>query len=725
MILNPVRPLSAYRLQRDELDARTKQRKAMLQNVIDLDWYTSQRRRGAIKLVANKRRNAARLLARKQALLAIRAYRIEHGEDGGEEEENQSEAEENQSEAEEHQGDEEEDSNDEEEDARGERGPRCCRRACCDGYPPAVVATIRALMSRLPHTDQRHFMGRRVRQPVLRNNRPVPKARSLCSLETPAAITAQEESWSSSQNHPTTKMIVLGLAGGAMQRVCVAFFVWALGVSRNKLYQPTMDQMGGLIVSPVKRLYGRLAPKRAMIQETLTYMGEHESIIMPQSGDRILEHPTKKRSVAYALHLMGRNGGEIPSDSYVRRVWLEDPVLKETVKTRRTVPFSTCDTCFQLDKKIDCIMDSREKVRLFDEKREHKMRVNAERAEYYKRAARATLFPDEYLSIIIDGADQAANALPHSYREPKDVSNLWKQPVHNMGAISHGRQAFCFLCNDSMQLGSNATIEVLWRVLLITLKQEGCLPPHLYLQLDNTARQCKSQYVKGFAATLVACGVFKKITITYLPVGHTHEDIDQMFSVFSKKLEVQDAYTREALATIIRTSMVEPRLKGAAHKFKHPIHVEMMDQIANYRDFARKSLRIPVGISWWYQFRFEMVDGEVALQCRKDTIDGAWGGICNDEMKDHLFTRPFKAGQVVRITPDVVMPPTLRADFLLGPKGETNHKIAHYVKDLALFTKVHPHHGLGTYFSYVLVDLQAEGRRSSISAKRDRCYGIP
>ena len=175
MILNPVRPLSAYRLQRDELDARTKQRKAMLQNVIDLDWYTSQRRRGAIKLVANKRRNAARLLARKQALLAIRAYRIEHGEDGGEEEENQSEAEENQSEAEEnqseaeeHQGDEEEDSNDEEEDARGERGPRCCRRACCDGYPPAVVATIRALMSRLPHTDQRHFMGRRVRQPVLR-----------------------------------------------------------------------------------------------------------------------------------------------------------------------------------------------------------------------------------------------------------------------------------------------------------------------------------------------------------------------------------------------------------------------------------------------------------------------------------------------------------------------------------------------------------------------------
>ena len=575
---------------RDAVDDRSKARQENLLTDVHLDWYTSQRHRCVIAKERNTRKNAARILARQQMLLALRANQDEDEELLGEEEEPPSEA--KRANREEEEGDElpseaeeppseEEHSNEEEED---DRGPPCCRHKCCDSYNTAVVATIRIFISRLAPSDQRQFMGNRVRQPPIVNNLPVPRKRSLCSLETADTITSQRAAWVSIQSFPSVKSIISGLVT-AKRRVCVAFFVWVLGVSRNKLYQPSLEQVGtGLRVSPVKRLYERLAPKRALIKGALLYMAEHESVIMPTTGDRILEHPTKKRSVAYALALISRDGVPPPSASYVRRTWLACPVLKETVKTRRTVPFSTCDVCYSLDLKLDNTTDMRTKIRLFEEKRLHKARVNDERAEYYKRAAQAILFPAEYMSVIIDGADQKKNALPHSYREPKEASNLWKQPVHNMGAISHGRQAFCFLCNDSMQLGSNATIEVLWRVLLITLKQEGCLPPHLYLQLDNTARQCKSQYVKGFAATLVACGVFKKITITYLPVGHTHEDIDQMFSVFSKKLEVQDAYTREALATIIRTSMVEPRLKGAAHKFKHPIHVEMMDQIANYRD---------------------------------------------------------------------------------------------------------------------------------------------
>ena len=717
---------------RDAVDARSKARQENLLTDVHLDWYTSQRHRCVITKERNTRKNAARSLARQQMLLALRANQDEDGEELlGEEEEPPSEA--KRANREEEEGDElpseaeeppseEEHSNEEEED---DRGPPCCRHKCCDSYNTAVVATIRMFISRLAPSDQRQFMGNRVRQPAIVNNLPVPRRkRSLCSLETADTITSQQAAWVSNQSFPSVKSIISGLIT-AKRRVCVAFFVWVLGVSRNKLYQPSMDQVGtGLRVSPVKRLYERLAPKRALIKGALLYMAEHESVIMPTTGDRILEHPTKKRSVAYALALISRDGVPPPSASYVRRTWLACPVLKETVKTRRVVPFSTCDVCYSLDLKLDNTTDMRTKIRLFEEKRLHKARVNDERAEYYKRAAQAILFPAEYMSVIIDGADQKKNALPHSYREPKEASNLWKQPVHNMGAISHGRQAFCFLANDSMQMGSNATIEVLHRVCMITLEQEGCLPPHLFLQLDNTTRQCKSQYVKGYCATLVACKVFEKITITYLPVGHTHEDIDQMFSVFSNKLRVANVFTRRELAALLRTALVAPRLINTPHKFKHPIHVEMLNEIANYRDFASESLHIPTGISVWYQFRIYMIDGEVAVQCRKDTIAGEWGGICNDEMKDSLFTRPFKPGMVVYITPDVVMPPALRAEFKLGSKGEVNDKIAHYLKALETFTRVHMH-GLGTYASYVHVDLQADPRSSTRSAKRDQCYGVP
>ena len=48
----------------------------------------------------------------------------------------------------------------------------------------------------------------------------------------------------------------------------------------------------------------------------------------------------------------------------------------------------------------------------------------------------------------------------------------------------------------------------------------------LYLQLDNTARQCKAKYVMAYLKSLVAAGVFKKIVVSFLPVGHTLEDID-------------------------------------------------------------------------------------------------------------------------------------------------------------------------------------------------------
>ena len=52
----------------------------------------------------------------------------------------------------------------------------------------------------------------------------------------------------------------------------------------------------------------------------------------------------------------------------------------------------------------------------------------------------------------------------------------------------------------------------------------------LYLQLNNTCKQNKSRYLLGFAGYLVLRKILKSVKISFLPVGHTHEKIDQMFS---------------------------------------------------------------------------------------------------------------------------------------------------------------------------------------------------
>ena len=59
---------------------------------------------------------------------------------------------------------------------------------------------------------------------------------------------------------------------------------------------------------------------------------------------------------------------------------------------------------------------------------------------------------------------------------------------------------------------------------------QGLLPPVLYVQLDNTARENKNSTVFGYLSTLVDKGIFKKIKVNFLLVGHTHDHIDQMFS---------------------------------------------------------------------------------------------------------------------------------------------------------------------------------------------------
>ena len=50
---------------------------------------------------------------------------------------------------------------------------------------------------------------------------------------------------------------------------------------------------------------------------------------------------------------------------------------------------------------------------------------------------------------------------------------------------------------------------------------------------------------------LVKQGVFRKVKVNFLLVGHIHDHIDQMLSTFSKKLSRYDAFTFPKLFDVI------------------------------------------------------------------------------------------------------------------------------------------------------------------------------
>jgi hypothetical protein len=55
--------------------------------------------------------------------------------------------------------------------------------------------------------------------------------------------------------------------------------------------------------------------------------------------------------------------------------------------------------------------------------------------------------------------------------------------------------------------------------------------PHtLYLQVDNCQKENKNTTMIRYLGLLVHFGWFKNVQLFSLPTGHTHEDIDQMFS---------------------------------------------------------------------------------------------------------------------------------------------------------------------------------------------------
>ena len=50
---------------------------------------------------------------------------------------------------------------------------------------------------------------------------------------------------------------------------------------------------------------------------------------------------------------------------------------------------------------------------------------------------------------------------------------------------------------------------------------------------------------------LVEQGVFKKVKVNFLLVGHTHDHIDQMFSTFSRQLSRCESFTLPKLFDVI------------------------------------------------------------------------------------------------------------------------------------------------------------------------------
>ena len=186
--------------------------------------------------------------------------------------------------------------------------------------------------------------------------------------------------------------------------------------------------------------------------------------------------------------------------------------------------------------------------------------------------------PLTYLCVIHDKMDTAKTALPRMWKTTKATSGPGQLPMNVTGMVAHGHVdgAYAHYAPALWPGDSNATISSQAKLLrrlegaplhetralfehppansmfealmrgksrcvdaLVSVdpsafKGPKPLPPKLFLQLDNSAKDNKNQYLMAFLSLLTARGVFKEIQVGFL-VSDIHMKILTLTLVIFQK----------------------------------------------------------------------------------------------------------------------------------------------------------------------------------------------
>eukprot|EP00731_Ephydatia_muelleri_P032350 Em0023g857a len=186
--------------------------------------------------------------------------------------------------------------------------------------------------------------------------------------------------------------------------------------------------------------------------------------------------------------------------------------------------------------------------------------------------------------------------------------------THIIGGLTHGHGEYAYLSFGEFPQDSNLTLSILLSILNNINRKEHRLPDTLYLQMDNCSRENKNKYVYGVLGYLVLKGIFRKVRLSFLPVGHTHEDIDQMFSRFSSYLNKNDAVTPGELMEALRKS----------YSPEPDVHVLEQSEVFDFKAWIEPHLEEMHNHVAPKHFIFKLVDGSLVFKYKYWATDPKW-----------------------------------------------------------------------------------------------------
>lgn len=123
-----------------------------------------------------------------------------------------------------------------------------------------------------------------------------------------------------------------------------------------------------------------------------------------------------------------------------------------------------------------------------------------------------------------------------------------------IGLLEHknpDKQLF-FTVMKEIETGANYVVEVLYK--FPNSFSQIRVSPTMYIQVDKCPLENNNRYIFAYIKRFVARGVFRNVEVSFHPIGHTHDNIDQTFSKTSVRLRSVGAITLINLHAELRTA---------------------------------------------------------------------------------------------------------------------------------------------------------------------------
>jgi hypothetical protein len=187
------------------------------------------------------------------------------------------------------------------------------------------------------------------------------------------------------------------------------------------------------------------------------------------------------------------------------------------IKVKKWQNFAKCDQCTTYRTQLYAFKGEYDKAVVREQRDNHRSQVSLGRKRFALREEMAIAHPEIFLHVSIDAMDNKKTNVPQakSMANTKSSSNAgealktrlmgalnkfhvfftWSIVNYVMphsGLLSAGRGFIGYWCMPRYDQGLNLTLSCLLHFFHIVLEHEGDLPPVLFLQMDNAAKENKN-----------------------------------------------------------------------------------------------------------------------------------------------------------------------------------------------------------------------------------------